>query len=96
MKPKHTRLMTPTRAVSKPEATAPPADTITLVRFRELRQIIPLSRTTIYRLVKAGAFPKPLRLTQNSMASAWIRRDIDEWIAQRQRAREEGATLYRN
>jgi len=87
MKLNISRPNTPARAVSKAKATAvPAADPIRLVRFKELRTIIPLSRTTIWRMVRSGAFPKPLRLTQNSMACAWHRRDVEEWIRQRERA----------
>lgn len=40
-----------------------------------------LSRSTIYRLEKAGDFPRRVRLSGNSMG--WYSTQIDEWKSER-------------
>lgn len=62
---------------------APTPDPPRLIRFRELRTMIPLSRTSIWRHVAAGAFPKPLRLSKNAVA--WRRDEVETWVNERDR-----------
>ena len=40
-----------------------------------------LSRSTIYRRLAGGSFPKPLSL--GARAVGWIESEVDEWIRQR-------------
>jgi prophage regulatory protein len=40
-----------------------------------------LSRTTMYRLVRQGQFPKPIRLTTRT--SGWLYDEVNAWIAER-------------
>ena len=49
-----------------------------VIRKRELLNIIGLSDPTIYRLEKAGKFPKRLQLGGNSVG--WLSEEVDEWI----------------
>ncbi len=51
-----------------------------LLRVKDVEQELGISRTTIWRLVKAGVFPPPLRIT--SKAIAWRRSDIEAWQEQ--------------
>ena len=51
-----------------------------LLRVKDVERELGISRTTIWRLVKAGAFPTPLRIT--SKAIAWRRSDIEAWQEQ--------------
>ena len=58
-----------------------------LLRFKELSRYIPLSRSTIWRKIKKGTFPKSIDLgggTKNS-AKAWLESDILAWIEQQRR-----------
>jgi prophage regulatory protein len=48
-----------------------------LVRLRELRAIVGLSRTTIFRMVNEGRFPKPVKLSTH--ASAWRMAEVLAW-----------------
>ncbi len=48
------------------------------IRFRELKEICGLSRTSLWRLEKAGLFPKSIKLS--SRASAWLSTEIEDWI----------------
>lgn len=45
------------------------------------------SRTHIWRLVKAGKFPKPVKLGDGAR-NAWVEEEIDALIADRMAARE--------
>ena len=42
-----------------------------------------LSRTTIWRKVKAGSFPAPLVLSENSIG--WTAQSIEDWLESRPR-----------
>ena len=43
-----------------------------------------LSRSSIYQKVAEGTFPKPIRLSAQSVG--WLSHEIDEWTEQRIRA----------
>ena len=50
------------------------------VRQKQLiPSIIPFSRTTLWRMVKDGTFPTPVKLTTN--VTAWRVEDVREWMA---------------
>lgn len=50
------------------------------VRQRELiPNIIPISRTTLWRKIKDGLFPAPIKLTANTIA--WRVEEVRAWIA---------------
>lgn len=52
-----------------------------LIRLKEVQCRVGLSRSTIYRWMAEGTFPKPVRL--GGHAVAWVLSDIDQWILQR-------------
>lgn len=52
-----------------------------IFRMKELCQTYGLSRSTIYRLIDAGRFPKPIKIS--AKAVGWISTDLDEWLANR-------------
>jgi prophage regulatory protein len=54
-----------------------------LVRESELRRIVKLSHATIWRLCRAGKFPKPIKLSQRAIA--WRLVDVERWLAERSR-----------
>ena len=60
-----------------------PETQVLLVRLRQLTAMVGLSRSTIYRLVKAGNFPKPIRIGISSLA--WRMDEIHKWIDSRNR-----------
>ncbi len=41
---------------------------------------LPISSTTIWRLVKKGAFPKPVKLGNSILA--WKCIEVDQWLAE--------------
>jgi len=82
---KHTFIRTKDSGATQTEV--PMTDQTVLVRFRDLRTMIPLSRTSIWRHVTAGTFPKPLRLSKNAIA--WRRDELCAWIAEQTKRRDE-------
>lgn len=52
-----------------------------IIRKPELLNMLGLSDPTVYRLEKAGRFPKRLRLGGNSCG--WLASEVDGWIAER-------------
>jgi prophage regulatory protein len=59
------------------------------LRKPEVKAKTGLGYTTIYDLVKANKFPKPVRLTDN--CSAWVDSEVEEW--QRSRVEKRDAAL---
>ena len=55
-----------------------------ILRMNELRRLTRLSKATIYRLLKSGAFPRPIRLSVRAVG--WRTEEIDDWLASRERA----------
>ena len=49
-----------------------------LIRRREVEHRTGLTRATIYRWMKAGDFPKSIRLAHGVVV--WKESDIDEWV----------------
>jgi prophage regulatory protein len=52
-----------------------------LLTLKQLRSDLTISRTTIWRAVRAGTFPQPLQLTPTRIA--WRQSDVLAWIASR-------------
>lgn len=53
----------------------------TILRLSAVIARTALSRSTIYRLMPLGKFPKALRITEGAVG--WLEADIDAWIAAR-------------
>lgn len=49
-----------------------------VIRLNEVKDKVGLSRSTIYRRISNGEFPKPILL--GGRASGWIEDEIDEWL----------------
>ena len=47
-----------------------------LLRLEEVRKIVPLSRPTIYRRIKSGAFPAPVK---DGRCSLWEESKVREY-----------------
>jgi prophage regulatory protein len=63
------------------QARAPPSAQDRILRDREVRERVGLSRATIWRKVRNGDFPAPVRLGPQSVG--WIEREVGDWIAER-------------
>ena len=62
-----------------------PADLqrIQVLRLSTVQAVTGLGSTTIWQLVREGAFPAPLQLT--SRARRWSRAEVERWLAKRPR-----------
>jgi prophage regulatory protein len=54
------------------------------IRQKQLLLQLPFSAPTLWRKVKAGSFPKPIKLGEN--ITAWRVADIDAWLKELDRA----------
>ena len=52
-----------------------------IIRFHQVQARTGLSRSTIYRRLAEGSFPRPVQL--GARAVGWIEEEVDEWIRQR-------------
>ncbi|MFJ1293231.1 helix-turn-helix transcriptional regulator [Paracoccus yeei] len=52
-----------------------------MLRLPQVTEKIGLSRSTIYKMMDAGEFPKPIKLTRKAVA--WPESAITEWLASR-------------
>lgn len=55
--------------------------TRTALRIPQVTAKTGLSRSTLYRLIQSGEFPKPYRLSQR--ISVWDEQAIDEYLAKK-------------
>ena len=60
-----------------------------LLRREEVETRCGITRTTVYRLMRAGQFPEPLRI--GPRAVRWPANEIEAWLADRPRATGDGA-----
>ena len=49
-----------------------------LIRLKEVQHRVGLGRSTIYRWMAEGEFPKPVPL--GGHAVAWVESEVEEWI----------------
>jgi len=61
--------------------------TTKLETWKQLSQRIPLKRTQVWRLIKRGKFPAPIKIGERR--SAWRSDTIDLWIAEREAAQKD-------
>jgi len=52
-----------------------------LLRLPDVQGTVGLRRSEIYRRIRSGTFPAPIRLGTNAVA--WLQSDLDAWIAAR-------------
>jgi prophage regulatory protein len=52
-----------------------------VVRWRELRSLVQLSRSTVARLERSGDFPKRVHLSGHAVG--WIDSQIKDWLRER-------------
>lgn len=50
-----------------------------LLPLKAVTQFTSLSRATVYRRVKDGSFPKPIRIGENRVV--WRYEDLETWLA---------------
>ena len=50
-----------------------------ILRWADLKPILGLSRMTVYRMEKAGTFPKRIQI--NSGSVGWLEHEVEAWLA---------------
>lgn len=55
-----------------------------LLRRNEVERLIGLKRSALYKLIRAGEFPAPVRISERAVA--WRQSEISAWIEARQAA----------
>ncbi|HMO74529.1 MAG TPA: AlpA family phage regulatory protein [Sphingopyxis sp.] len=75
----------PATSPAAPAAT-PPAPPGRFLSIGEVMRQTSYSRTTIWRRIRDGTFPRPIKL--GGRMRAWAERDIEQWKAEKDRARE--------
>lgn len=58
-----------------------------VIRRSKIHQKTGLSITQIWRLEKAGLFPKKIKLGANSVG--WLESEVDAWVAARVKERDD-------
>ena len=61
-----------------PHTTGGPKPPLKLLRFAAVRSRTGLSRSTIWRLERRGAFPRHRRISANAVA--WVEEELNDWI----------------
>ena len=51
------------------------------IRLSKVKEITSLSKSSIYRLISEGDFPKQIQIGKRSVV--WVRSDINNWINQK-------------
>ena len=66
-------------------------NSLSILRRKQVEARTGLSRSPIYARIKAGTFPKPVRLG-SGRAVGWVEGEIDAWLAdQIEKSRKGGA-----
>ena len=52
-----------------------------MLRLRQVLEIVPASRATIWRWCRQGNFPRPIKL--GSRCTAWREDDVQAWLKER-------------
>ena len=55
-----------------------------LVRWRQVHQIVGISRTSVWRLEREGQFPKRRHISKRAVG--WSEKEIQKWLKERPQA----------
>jgi len=72
--------------MSQQNPAIPPS--VSMLRRRDVQSCTGLSRSTIYRRVAEGDFPKPVHLGGRTVG--WIAAEVQDWLAQQISASRKG------
>lgn len=50
-----------------------------ILRFKQVAALVGLGKSSIYRKIQEGTFPKPIKLG-SARASGWISTEVYDWI----------------
>jgi predicted DNA-binding transcriptional regulator AlpA len=55
-------------------------DTPRLLRWRQVAEIFPFSRSYVYELISQNKFPRPVKLVRGGQAAGWWASDIHAYM----------------
>ncbi len=62
-----------------------------LVRMKHVQMMTGLSRSSIYSIASKGKFPNSISLVEGGSSRAWLESEVQAWISQRIKARNQEA-----
>ncbi len=65
------------------DADIPQAPPLELEAKRSVLARVTLSNSEVYRRIAAGTFPAPVKLSPDGRRVAWVRAEVDNWLAER-------------
>jgi prophage regulatory protein len=74
----------------KPATAASPAPVAPPIELEPKRSVlarVTLSNSEVYRRIAKGEFPAPVKLSPDGRRVAWVRSEVDRWLAERIAAR---------
>lgn len=51
-----------------------------ILRFKDVQNLVPFSRSYIYNLISQGRFPSPIKLVQGGTGAGWWEHEICEYL----------------
>ena len=54
-----------------------------ILRFKQVQELIPFSRSYIYNLISQGRFPSPVKIVEGGRGAGWWEHEIQEYVNQR-------------
>lgn len=60
-----------------------------ILRLPQVMEQTGLARSTIYKLIDAGEFPKPVPLMKRTVG--WLDTEVNDWICERIAARDQAS-----
>ncbi|REC94964.1 helix-turn-helix transcriptional regulator [Kushneria indalinina] len=61
-----------------------------LLKLKDVMFLTGLARSTVYKYIAMGTFPKPVSLGERNVA--WVEDEINNWIESKIKERDEAAT----
>jgi predicted DNA-binding transcriptional regulator AlpA len=65
------------KTYSKSRASTTESD---FLNIDDVVKILPVSKPTLYRMIKKNEFPKPIKLTATARGSLWVRSEVNSFI----------------
>lgn len=59
-----------------------------IIRLREVMDLTGLARSTVYKHIEEGTFPKPVALGGRSVG--WVEQEVQDWVLARIEERDRG------
>jgi predicted DNA-binding transcriptional regulator AlpA len=79
-----------TKTEKKPHRYQPPTIAPVVLRGRDAAFFVGLKPTQFSKHVRLGHLPQPVKLTDDGRAVAWLRTELEAWLAARVAKRDTG------